>query len=598
MCGINGIFRLGPDGPPVDREELIRTRDRMALRGPDGKEVWLAADGSIGLGHRRLAIIDLSPGGAQPMAWGGGRFRIVFNGEIYNYQQLRDDLSREGVAFSSHSDTEVILALYAREGRRMLGRLRGMFALAIWDEHERSLLLARDPYGIKPLYVSESGSTLRFASQVRALLASGEVDEAIDPAGLAGFLLWGSVPEPWTLYRQIRSLPAGHSLLVRERGAERPEPFHRFDDGPEGEDTNLAAALEDSVRAHLVADVPVGLFLSAGLDSSLIAALAVRAADEPLTTLTLRFAEYAGTLDDEGPLAAEVARVLGTRHVERRVRRDEFLDLWPAALEAMDQPSIDGFNTYVVSRVAHQEGFKVVLSGLGGDELLGSYDSFRDVPRWARGAWLLRRVPGLAPVWPGLARSLRPRIPKLRGLLKYGASHAGAYFLWRGLFLPDEIVGLLGGSAAREGLEAYDPVADAGKHLADGSRHAEGWQAVHVMESTQYMRNQLLRDADWASMAHSLELRVPLVDARLRRAFAAADFLPARETGKAEAVRRAAPELPPALWERPKSGFQIPVMRWIDDEAGIERRAGEASRLLALEVLRSFGIDLVEPGVG
>ena len=215
MCGINGILRLDSAAPPVDGDVLVRTRDAMARRGPDGHGAWIAADGAVGLGHRRLAIIDLSPTGAQPMAFDGGRFRMVFNGEIFNYRELRAELAAAGQSFVSTSDSEVILALYAREGTAMLARLRGMYTIALWDERKKALLLARDPYGIKPLYYAESGGHLHFASQVRALEASGAVPRDLDPAGLVGFLLWGSVPQPYTLRRRIRALPAGHHLFVR-----------------------------------------------------------------------------------------------------------------------------------------------------------------------------------------------------------------------------------------------------------------------------------------------------------------------------------------------------------------------------------------------
>jgi asparagine synthase (glutamine-hydrolysing) len=339
----------------------------------------------------------------------------------------------------------------------------------------------------------------------------------------------------------------------------------------------------------------VALFLSAGLDSALIAALARRESGQPLTALTLTFDEYEGSAQDEGPLARDVARTLGLRHVERRVGRQDFLDLWPRALEAMDQPSIDGFNTYVVSKVAHDEGFKVALSGLGGDELFGSYDSFRDVPRWRRAAALMRRLPGLRSAWPALSRSLVPDRPKLAGFLEYGGSLPGAYFLRRGLFLPGEIRRMLGAETAERGLAAYDPVADAGELLGGGSGALEEWAAVHLMESTQYLRNQLLRDSDWASMAHSLELRVPLVDTPLRDAFVETGFEPARSAGKAVLVGRAAPELPAALFRRPKSGFSIPVMRWVDEQAGLGARPGAASRKLALKVLEHFGVDAAAP---
>jgi asparagine synthase (glutamine-hydrolysing) len=353
-----------------------------------------------------------------------------------------------------------------------------------------------------------------------------------------------------------------------------------------------------------VADVPVGVFLSAGLDSSMIAALGSRHSDQPLTTLTLRFEEFQGTPWDEAPVAAEVAAELGTRHVERSVGRDQFRDLWPAAMAAMDQPSIDGFNTFVVSRVAHDEGIKVVLSGLGGDELMGSYESFVDVPRWSSWAGRMRHVPGICSWWPTLAGWVRPDKPKLAGLPQYGPSLAGAYFLRRALFLPPEIPALVGESLAREGLAAYDPLADTAKYLggaeAGSARPTEGsvsaWEAAHLMESTQYMRNQLLRDCDWASMAHSLELRVPLADARLRDAMARCSYEPARGQGKAELVKQVAPELPESLWNRPKSGFFIPVMKWLEDDVGTEAVSGQVSRRLALKVLEAFGIQPVEQG--
>ena len=273
MCGINGIVRLSLDAPPVDRGELERTRDAMAARGPDGLGLWLSPRNDAGLGHRRLAIIDLSEAAAQPMTSSDGRYVIVFNGEIYNYRDLRADLERQGHGLRSHSDTEVLLALYARDGTAMFPKLRGMYAFAIWDERERHLLLARDPYGIKPLYYSEHRGVLRFASQVKALEAAGTVPLDLDPAGLVGFLLWGSVPEPLTLRRSIRALPAGHFVEVKEGRVLPPRAHFRFEDPPPTEGIDVIAALDDSIRAHLVSDVPVGVFLSAGLDSALITAL-------------------------------------------------------------------------------------------------------------------------------------------------------------------------------------------------------------------------------------------------------------------------------------------------------------------------------------
>jgi asparagine synthase (glutamine-hydrolysing) len=636
MCGINGIIGLagGPrDGAAIDRDELLRTREAMTARGPDGAGAWVAEDGSVGLAARRLAILDLSAAGAQPMAAAAGAVQLVFNGEIYNFQQLRAELAAAGSSFRGHSDTEVILALYLLHGDAFLGRLRGMFGLAIWDGRTRRLLLARDPLGIKPLYYAAGGGRLRFASQVRALLAGGALARTVDPAGLAGFLLWGSVPEPFTFYEGIRALPAGHLLAVEDGRLGEPRRFAEpaaasalptapaapasgatgTGDGPtvfhppgaaptataatdaDAETALAAAAIEDSVAAHLVSDVPVAIFLSAGLDSGLIAALACRHLAPPPTTLTLAFDVLAGTPRDEAPLAAAVAKRLGTRHVEQRLGRDDFARLWPAALAAMDQPSIDGFNTFAVSQAAHQAGLKVVLSGLGGDELFGSYPSFADVPRLARMARWGRRVPGLATLWPPLARRCAPSRPKLAGLLRHGASLPGSYFLRRALFLPEELPDLMGRDAAAAGLAAYDPIADAARRLDGAGR--DPWVAVHRMEAAQYMRNQLLRDADWASMACSVELRVPLVDAWLYHRLATAHFQPARRLGKAALVRRIAPELPDALWRRPKSGFYVPVLEWLrPGELGpAAQNLGGRSRALARLVLEELGAPLPGP---
>ena len=577
MCGINGILRLSEAAPPIDRDELVRTRDAMTARGPDGRGAWFSEDGRAALASRRLAILDLSEAGAQPMASEDGRFQIVLNGEIYNFAELRRELESEGIRFRSRSDTEVVLALYAREGAAMLPRLRGMFGLAIWDGREKTLLLARDPLGIKPLYFALGGDVLRFASQVKALERGGAVSRETDPAAVAGFLLWGSVPEPLTIRKAVRALPAGHHLLVRDGRIGEPVPYEP-EDVP---DMDPATAVEDSVRAHLVSDVPVAVFLSAGLDSGLIAALARRHTSEPPTTFTIRFDALEGTPGDEGPLAAEVARRLGTRHVERRMGRADLADLWRGALDAMDQPSIDGFNTYVVSRAAHEAGLKVVLSGLGGDEIFGSYPSFSDVPRLERTARRVGWIPGIG----ALAKAVRP---KLAGLPRYGRTLAGAYFLRRGLFLPEELPGLIGREAASEGLRLYDPVADAARALAAANGHApDAWTAVHVLETARYMRNQLLRDSDWASMAWSVELRVPLVDAWLRARLATRGFEPARSQGKAALVRQAAPELPEAVLARRKTGFYIPVAEWMKPELAA-KRPGERSRWLAMRVLEAF----------
>jgi len=602
MCGICGILRRTPEAPPPDRQELLRIHAALAPRGPDGEGLWSSADGRLTLAHRRLAILDLSPAGAQPMRSADGRFAIVFNGEIYNFRELARELAAEGVELASRSDTEVVLELWRREGARALAKLRGMFALAIWDELTGTLALARDPYGIKPLYYSLDGGMLRFASQARALDAGGGLSREVDPAAVAGVLSWGAVPEPLALRRAVRAIPAGHWARVAGDGSFVLETVPRvaLDPGCGG----AAEALATSVRAHLVSDVPVGLFLSAGLDSALVAALAARrlsGSAEPLAALTLTWREARGTPADEEPLARATARTLGLRHVVREVAGDEVRAALPAILEAMDLPSIDGFNTWLIARLAREEGLKVALSGLGGDELFGGYSSFHDVPNWSRRARWLRHLPTIAALWPRLARRIAPGTPKLASVLRYADSLAGAYALRRAVFLPHEVDDLLERSGLAEpGIRSYDAPFDAWDKLGeavlgDPSRLLrDPWSAVHRLESSIYLRQQLLRDADWAGMAHGLEIRVPLVDAWLRAGLERLRFEPARSAGKAAMVRAVAPELPEALFGRPKSGFQLPIADWLenDPKRSRPRRVGAQSRRLALLVLEAFGVPI------
>ena len=424
MCGINGIFAYNPcAGIPTDTE-LLATREAMRARGPDGAGAWWSGDRRCGLGHRRLAILDLSERAVQPMASGDGRYVVTFNGEIYNYPSLRKELEAEGVVFRSTSDTEVLLHLFARDGATMVHRLRGMYAFAIWDSIARRLFLARDPYGIKPLYTANDGWTFRFASQVKALLAGGAVSRDPEPAGLVGFHLFGSVPEPFTLYREIRALPAGHSQWVDAAGPREPEPFARLAailaDGarkaaPASElRERVRVGVSDSVRAHLLADVEVGIFLSAGVDSGSLLGLMRDAGQSNIRAITLAFEEFAGSHEDEAPLAARVARHYGASHVVRRVGKKEFDDDLPAIFDAMDQPSIDGVNTWFVSKAAKEAGLKVALSGLGGDELLAGYPSFLDLPRWRRRFGPLAAVPGLGRLARGLALTFAPRLGALQ----------------------------------------------------------------------------------------------------------------------------------------------------------------------------------------
>ncbi|KIL97815.1 Asparagine synthetase glutamine-hydrolyzing [Paramagnetospirillum magnetotacticum MS-1] len=565
MCGLAALFSYRADAPPPDAAELARMTGAMTRRGPDGEGVWSGAEGRVRLGHRRLSIIELGEPGAQPMIADDGKTAIVFNGEIYNYRALRLRLEQQGVRLRSHSDTEVILEGYRLLGPDILAQLRGMFALAIWDGERGGILAARDGLGIKPLYVADDGRTVRLASQVKALLAGGGIETAPDPAGHAGFFLWGHVPEPHTLYRSIRALKPGtwerwgldgrrDSGAFFDLGAElrRPRQAPRAD---------LKSALEDSVAHHLVADVPVGVFLSAGRDSTTLAAMAAKLGTGKVKSVTLAFEEFAGTPKDEAPLAELAARHYATEHITRRIPGGDFAACRDQILADMDQPTIDGVNVWFVARAARESGLKVALSGLGGDELFAGYDNFTTIPR-------IVSVLGPSGAIPGLGRGFRALAghfvrPKLAGLLELGTTLPDAYLLRRGLFMPWELPQVMDADMARIGLEALAPRLHL-KRAAAGL--GDDVAAISALEMQFYMRNQLLRDADWAGMAHSLEIRVPLVDTHLLDAVL--DLRAAGRTpGKADMAACADPGLPTAILERPKTGFFVPVAQWLGESS-------------------------------
>jgi len=562
MCGIAAMFAYGSAAPPVDANEIVAITERMRPRGPDAGGTWISSDSRVALGSRRLAIIDLSDEGTQPMTDDDGELRIVFNGEIYNYRELRVRLQRLGARFHSMTDTEVLLQLYRHDGAAMVELLRGMFSFAIWDPRERRMFVARDPYGIKPLYIADDGRTFRAASTVKALLAGGRISREHDLAGVAGFWLMGSVPEPHTIYQSIRAVEAGTSFFVSERGIENARRYYSIAGTFARGAHDVAAArlvqpnvllrelITDSLRHHLIADVPVGAFLSSGIDSSALVALATEAAGEPPRTVTLRFEEFAGAPRDEAPLAERFARQIGSNHVTRLVTRDEFLADMPKLFDAMDQPTIDGTNTWFVSKAAAERGLKVAISGLGGDELFGSYPSFAALPRIVRAA----RLPFAASIAARLGRS-----PKAKAAARFGATWEGAYLLKRGLFLPDDLPSLMGADAAREGLERLSML----EHIAGTMEPDPGtaFGRVAALEASLYMRNQLLRDTDWASMAHSLEVRTPLVDATLLRQIAPL-LMVEKSRCKQHFAKSPRNPLPAWLSGRQKTGFSVPLAEW------------------------------------
>jgi len=587
MCGLIAAFARNGVSPAGVTLALAA----MQPRGPDGEGLW--QEGGVALGHRRLAILDLDARAAQPMQSADGRYLIVFNGEIYNFRDLRRELEREGHAFRTESDTEVLLALFARDGEAMLDKLHGMFAFVVWDRQARRAFAARDPYGIKPLYVAKTGNGIMLASQVKALLASGQVAHDPDPEGQAGFWLLGSVPEPRTWYRDIQAVPAGHFAWIAEGAVQRMVCWHDIgqvwrnaESMGERDDASVVAsvraALRESVARHLVADVPVGVFLSGGIDSGALAGLMVEAGARDLQGITIAYDEFAGSHQDEAPAAAVLARHYGIHHRVRRVTREEFLADLPRILTSMDQPSIDGINTWYASKAVAELGLKVVVSGVGGDELFQGYRSFRQLPalvsRWRK----LSSLPGALALGrlAGALHARRTGNARWRHAADWLRSLEGAYLLSRGLFAPDAFPAEADMTVFAQG---FDPVA----HVAamTGLLPADPRLALGQIESTTYLRNQLLRDSDWASMAHSVELRTPLVDAHLLTQLQ--PLLPSFTRFPGKSLLAQAPEkpLPEAIRQRRKTGFGIPVSRWLA-EGGIA--ANDGSRSWARQVARAW----------
>lgn len=546
--------------------------DRMIHRGPDAAGVWESP--SAYLGHRRLAIMDLDQRATQPMLSACGRYRIVFNGEIYNFRSLRDHLKNQGVVFRTTSDTEVILEGFARAGLDLLPELQGMFAFVIWDQQHNRGFAARDPYGIKPLYYARFDKGVVLASQVKAILDTGLVSKDPCQDGQMGFWLLGSVPEPYTWYRDISALPAGSYCWIEDSKVTSPQKWCDIESiwqqapkcTEDLQSVSLAVktCLRESVERHLVADVPVGVFLSGGIDSGALSGLMHEAGVQDIHGLTVSYAEYEGTSYDESPDAALIAKSYGINHHVRRVTKQEFLNDLPEILESMDQPSVDGINTWYAAKATKELGLKVVLSGIGGDELFLGYGSFNTLPRLVSCWRCIQKVPGLS--WfarqaAGIQAAItaNPRWYFATDLL---SDMQGAWLLRRGLMSPTDAVGQMihsenPNSPANALIEKYGK-ARLGKHPLD----MQLWLAQ--IESTMYLRNQLLRDSDWASMHHSVELRTPLVDYHLLLSLQ--PYLSAFSKFPKKSLLANAPEkpLPLAVRNRPKTGFSIPVYQWID----------------------------------
>jgi asparagine synthase (glutamine-hydrolysing) len=527
MCGIAAHLSF---------QDAARSLDLRLIehRGPDATGEWVSANRLCWLGSTRLAILDLSPTGAQPMTDPLTGNTIVSNGEIYNHWSLRAQLGNS-VAWRGTSDTETLLHGYGRWGQALLPRLKGMFAFAIYDPRREELFIARDRFGIKPLYYTVDEAGLRLASEIRLLIGGGS---KVTAEAISAYLQWGACPEEQLLFAEVRVLPPGHGMIVSRKGechAWRYWPARkRFSSAPESAPQKVRALLEIAVNEHLLSDVPVASFLSGGIDSSIITALAAQRLKNKLQTFTVGF----GQPDfDESAIAREVAERFGTDHRRLQLSEEEVLQSVTEAIARLDLPSVDAVNTYIVSRAVAGHGIKVALSGLGGDELFGGYPSFRDVPRLK---WLTR-----------LPRSLRDLFGNRLADLP-NESRTAELGQWRRRFFTDAML-------EEAGLPRQTITPDLPLELPDD------FAVISWIELTGYMRHLLLRDADQMSMAVSLELRVPFLDHELVEYVLG---LPAREKQRHRGAKGLLVEacrdlLPPAVYERPKRGFALPMQDWM-----------------------------------
>lgn len=588
MCGIAGICLLNSSTALPDlRERLATMAQAMWHRGPDDEGLLVAAQGRVGLASRRLAIRDLSPAGHMPMRNGAKTLAIVYNGEIYNTLELRAELERLGYQFTSQTDTEVILHGYAAWGSVVVERLRGMFAFAIVDERDGAdtkLFLARDRLGIKPLYYARTPDRLLFGSELKTILASGLVSRDLNPAGIVGYLMLGAVPNPLTIYDSIEALEPGCSLLLPLKDRAVEPSITRYWSFPTdicetmsyGDAVaQMRCLLEEAVRIRLVSDVPLGAFLSGGLDSSAVVALMRQATNGPIRTCAMIFEEATYS---EAPYARAMAEAVGAEHYERVITAQDLTQELDNIFTAMDQPTLDGVNSYFVSQTARQAGLTVALSGLGGDELFGGYpNTFQGVPQMYRSLQRAQAVPGGAALM-GAAINLLPnrhRGARVQDALRRPLSPASAYLTRRGLFSLAEIQQLLPSDIWQAGLQGFDAAqhitqrADSLNPALDYQQQPFAW--ISRAELSAYTHHQLLRDTDAMSMAHSLEVRVPLLDHKLvEAALRLPQTIKQQGAGPKPLLNAAVHDLlPPMIRERrDKQGFTFPFDKWLQQLRG------------------------------
>ena len=572
MCGIAGILDNESNISSETLSQALRQMlNALKHRGPDdrGEETIRLRSGiNLYLGHQRLSVIDPGQGGHQPMRNGDSTLWISTNSEIYNYQELKNEL-RPMYNFRSKSDTEVLLRSYEAWGLDCLEKLRGMFSFAIWDAPNNRLVLARDRLGIKPLYYYSKKNIFIFSSELRAILAAKIDQPTINPSGIFQYLSYGRLGSPETILDSILELPPGHFLIVDKNGIKVQkywDPFKKSISLNSGTPIveQIGHCLEEAVRLHLVSDVSLGAFLSGGIDSSAVVSMMTSSVSNPIQTLSVTFKEKEY---DESKFSTLIANALGTQHHDLLLSENDLLENLPPALEAMDQPTVDGINTYMISQVARNKGLKVALSGLGGDELFAGYDSFLLVPNLNRIKIIMSALPLLLRKQLGHIVSklvpLSDKNTKLKHMIKGKYSGAHVYFLFRALFCEEEVAALFSDSSIKD-AEIEKNLRNT-QQLIDSKPDLSPVDLISYLELTQYMAPTLLRDTDMMSMAHSLEVRVPLIDHKIvELMFSIPSKMKIKHgSPKTLLVNSLKRKLPASIVRRKKMGFVLPFETWM-----------------------------------
>ena len=587
MCGIVGVYNYGNPGMRLQSDTLVRMRDTMAHRGPDDAGIYVSPDGKLGLGHRRLSILDLSALGHQPMVSADGRYWIVFNGEIYNFRELRADLEPKGCTFRSNSDTEVLLALYAEYGPKMLHALRGMFALAIWDTREERLWMARDRIGIKPLYYTAQGGRFLFASEIKAILAFPGIPRAVHLPGLHHFLSFLTTPAPLTLFEGIQKLPAGHTLTVEQDGTLKVEEWWDVFDGvqpPTGDDEagiaeRILSLLRESIRWRMVSDVPFGVFLSGGIDSSTNVALMAELMDRPVETFSIGFTGEERY--NEFVYARQIAERFRTSHHEVQISVDDLIDFLPQLIHHQDEPIADPVcvPVYYVARLAKQHGVTVCQVGEGSDELFCGYPLwgwFLRVARWNRAFGLLPRP--LRRFAPALLRTAGKHHGLPYECLRRGAE--GETLFWSGAeaFFEAQKAELLT-SWVRErlrGLSSLEVVALHRQRFLERTPAPDFLTWMGYMDLKLRLPELLLMRVDKMTMATAVEARVPFLDHEFVQFAMGIPQAVKFRGGELKHILKLAVAgvIPHEIIHRRKQGFGVPVAEWFLRELGPVVRTG------------------------